>query len=202
MAMKHLPAGPRRRSLAPRWRPRQRRHAIGWPRTATASVSTLMAESDAAFLERNPRAAFYRGDFSNAGSLGDFSRVLHRARGDVRYRRLATIDRAALSGRKITDTSAIRRNARSPRPSPKCSRPCSRCSTIGIQGPSHRPGGVMLARQKTGEQCHRGAYAQMEDVIARRYRAGAGITCRATVELMIEQLETGAPRTQPITHRA
>ena len=36
-------------------------------------LRSLMAESDAAFLDRNPRAAFYRGDFSDAGSLGDFS---------------------------------------------------------------------------------------------------------------------------------
>merc|ERR1739841_331111 len=46
-------------------------------------LRALMAESDAAFLDRNPRAAFYRGDFSDAGSLGDFSP--------------ATIDRAALT---------------------------------------------------------------------------------------------------------
>ena len=60
-------------------------------------LRTLMADSDAAFLDRNPRAAFYRGDFSDAGSLGDFSPAV-----DETERAAATCDIAAVPYTHLT----------------------------------------------------------------------------------------------------
>ena len=68
-------------------------------------LRTLMAKSEAAYLDRNPIAAFYRGDFSDAGSLGDFSPASHeteRAAAMCDIAVLGTIDRAALTASEQT----------------------------------------------------------------------------------------------------
>ena len=68
--------------------------------TESERLRTLMAKSEAAYLDRNPIAAFYRGDFSDAGSLGDFSPASHeteRAAAMCDIAVLGTIDRAALT---------------------------------------------------------------------------------------------------------
>jgi uncharacterized protein (DUF885 family) len=61
----------------------------------------LFAKSDAAYLERNPTAAFYRGDFTHADRLTNtFSRGYYAAERKAAQNdlaQLAAIDRAALS---------------------------------------------------------------------------------------------------------
>ena len=73
--------------------------------TAQASKSEaealhdLFARADAAYLERNPVAAFYRGDFSDAGRLGDFSTaslLAEREAAEANLAALEAIDREAL----------------------------------------------------------------------------------------------------------
>ena len=59
-------------------------------------LRALMAESDAAFLDRNPRAAFYRGDFSDAGSLGS-SALLDEFDEDTVHAMLAEVQAAKVS---------------------------------------------------------------------------------------------------------
>lgn len=65
-----------------------------------ARLHALFERSDAAFLERNPTAAFYRGDFSRADRLGNsftpayFAAERSAAQSDLAA--LATIDRSAL----------------------------------------------------------------------------------------------------------
>ena len=170
-------------------------------------LRTLMAESDAAFLDRNPRAAFYRGDFSNAGSLGDFSPAAYeveRAAAMCDIAALATIDRAALSaGEKIAyDTFRYSQERTLAKTEPEVLKTVLALPLDhfqGIQGSYpglSAPGGVMpfaTPEDYANNVARHAAYAQMvEDVIA-RFDTGLeqGITLpKLTVELMIEQLDT------------
>ncbi|MEH6723904.1 MAG: DUF885 domain-containing protein [Qipengyuania sp.] len=172
----------------------------------------LMAESDAAFLDRNPRAAFYRGDFSDAGSLGDFSPAAYeteRAAAMCDIAALATIDRAALTpGEQIAyDTFRYSKERMLAATEPAV------LQTIlalpidhfqGIQGSYpglSAPDGVMPfagPEDYADNIARHGAYARMVDDVIARFDTGLeqGITLpRLTVELMIEQLDTqlGAP---------
>ena len=65
-----------------------------------AALRELLASSEADFLDRNPIAAFYRGDFSMADQLGDWSPASYeaeRAAADANLAALVRIDRSALS---------------------------------------------------------------------------------------------------------
>ena len=67
--------------------------------TESERLRALMAKSEAAYLDRNPVAAFYRGDFSDAGSLGDFSPASYeteRAAAMCDIAALGTIDSAVI----------------------------------------------------------------------------------------------------------
>jgi uncharacterized protein (DUF885 family) len=66
-----------------------------------AALHALFERSDAAFLQRNPVAAFFRGDFSRADTLGNGFAADYldreRAAAEAELAQLRAIDRAALS---------------------------------------------------------------------------------------------------------
>ncbi len=68
---------------------------------ARATLHALFERSDAAYLERNPAAAFYRGDFRQADRLGNSFTADYQAReraaAESDLAALRAIDRAALS---------------------------------------------------------------------------------------------------------
>ena len=175
-------------------------------------LRTLMADSDAAFLDRNPSAAFYRGDFSDAGSLGDFSPASYeteRAAAMCDIAALATIDRAALtaSERIAYDTFRYSQERTLAATEPDVLKTILALPIDhfqGIQGSYpglSAPDGVMpfaAVEDYADNVARHGAYAQMVDDVIARFDTGLeqGITLpRLTVELMIEQLDTqlGAP---------
>ncbi len=175
-------------------------------------LRALMAESDAAFLDRNPRAAFYRGDFSDAGSLGDFSPAAYeteRAAAMCDIAALATIDRAALtaSERIAYDTFRYSQDRTLAATEPDVLKTILALPIDhfqGIQGSYpglSAPDGVMpfaAVEDYADNVARHGAYAQMVDDVIARFDTGLeqGITLpRLTVELMIDQLDTqlGAP---------
>ena len=175
-------------------------------------LRALMAESDAAFLDRNPRAAFYRGDFSDAGSLGDFSPAAYeteRAAAMCDIAALATIDRAALtaSERIAYDTFRYSQDRTLAATEPDVLKTILALPIDhfqGIQGSYpglSAPDGVMpfaAVEDYADNVARHAAYAQMVDDVIARFDTGLeqGITLpRLTVELMIDQLDTqlGAP---------
>ena len=175
-------------------------------------LRALMAESDAAFLDRNPRAAFYRGDFSDAGSLGDFSPAAYeteRAAAMCDIAALATIDRAALtaSERIAYDTFRYSQERTLAATEPDVLKTILALPIDhfqGIQGSYpglSAPDGVMpftAVEDYADNVARHAAYAQMVDDVIARFDTGLeqGITLpRLTVELMIDQLDTqlGAP---------
>ncbi len=169
-------------------------------------LRTLMAKSDAAMLDRNPIAAFYRGDFSDAGSLGDFSPEAYeteRAAAMCDIAVLATIDRGSLNaGDRIAyDTFRYAKERVLAGTEPEVLKTILALPLDhfrGIQGDYpgfSAPDGVMpfeTPEDYADNVARHAAYAQMvEDVIA-RFDTGLeqGITLpRLTVELMIEQLD-------------
>ncbi|MEX0341118.1 MAG: DUF885 family protein, partial [Erythrobacter sp.] len=175
--------------------------------TESERLRTLMAQSEADYLDRNPIAAFYRGDFSDAGSLGDFSPAgleTERAAAMCNIAALATIDRSALdAGEQIAyDTfrySSERTLAGTEGEVLQVVLATPLDHFRGIQGdyPSFSAtDGIMpfeTVEDYAANIARHAGYAQMvEDVIA-RFDTGIaqGITLpRLTVELMIEQLDT------------
>ncbi|QYJ07035.1 DUF885 domain-containing protein [Qipengyuania flava] len=170
-------------------------------------LRALMAQSDAASLQRNPTSAFYRGEFSQAGKLGDFSPAYYeteRAAAVCNIASLATIDRAALdAGEQIAYDTFRYANERTLAATEGEVLQVILATPIdhfrGIQGsyPSlSATDGIMpfeTVEDYANNISRHEAYAQMvEDVIA-RFDTGIeqGITLpRLTVELMIEQLDT------------
>ena len=175
-------------------------------------LRALMADSDAAFLDRNPRAAFYRGDFFDAGSLGDFSPAAYeteRAAAMCDIAALATIDRAALtaSERIAYDTFRYSQERTLAATEPDVLKTILALPIDhfqGIQGSYpglSAPDGLMpfaAVEDYADNVARHAAYAQMVDDVIARFDTGLeqGITLpRLTVELMIDQLDTqlGAP---------
>ncbi|HCJ82516.1 MAG TPA: DUF885 domain-containing protein, partial [Erythrobacter sp.] len=161
---------------------------------------------------RNPRAAFYRGDFSDAGSLGDFSPAAYeteRAAAMCDIAALATIDRAALtaSERIAYDTFRYSQERTLAATEPDVLKTILALPIDhfqGIQGSYpglSAPDGVMpfaAVEDYADNVARHAAYAQMVDDVIARFDMGLeqGITLpRLTVELMIDQLDTqlGAP---------
>ena len=170
-------------------------------------LRALMAESDAAFLDRNPRAAFYRGDFSDAGSLGDFSPAAYETEREAAMcdiAALATIDRAALtvSERIAYDTFRYSQERTLAATEPDVLKTILALPIDhfqGIQGSYpglSAPDGVMpfaAVEDYADNVARHAAYAQMVDDVIARFDMGLeqGITLpRLTVELMIDQLDT------------
>ena len=169
-------------------------------------LRALMAQSDAASLQRNPIEAFYRGDFSQADKLGDWSPAAfetERAAAMCNIASLATIDRASLdAGEQIAYDTFRYSNERTLAATEGEVLQVILATPIdhfrGIQGdyPSFSAtDGIMPF--KTPEDyanniARHAAYAQMVgDVIARFDRGlEQGITLPSlTVEMMIEQLD-------------
>lgn len=170
-------------------------------------LRTLLAAADAAALERSPVAAFYRGDFTNADRLGDWSPrsfAAERAAAQANLAALSAIDREALNaGEQIaydTFRYALERTlAATEGDVLKVMLATPLDHFTGIQGDYpgfSAPDGVMPF--KTPEDyanniARHAAFAQIvEDSIARFDMGLAqGITLpRITVELMIGQLDT------------
>jgi len=176
------------------------------PQTEGQRLRALLAQSEAAALVRHPIAAFYRGDFTNADKLGDWSAAgfeAERTAAEDNLAALAMIDRAALdAGDRIAYDTFEYANQRTlagfvPEVlAVELALPLDHFR--GIQGdyPSlSAPDGVMpfkTPQDYANNIARHAAYAQMvEDVIA-RFDTGLaqGITLpRLTVELMIDQLD-------------
>lgn len=75
-------------------------HAEAAPNPAKVALYALFESSEAASLKRNPASAFFRGDFTDADKLGDYSPASYEAERAAAREALATlhaIDRNALS---------------------------------------------------------------------------------------------------------
>jgi uncharacterized protein (DUF885 family) len=73
--------------------------------SAGAALKALFHDSDEAYLQRNPLAGLYRGDLRYADRLGDFLTnaclAAERAAAESDLRRLAAIDRATLTRKRL-----------------------------------------------------------------------------------------------------
>ena len=167
----------------------------------------LLARSEAAALDRSPISAFYRGDFSDADKLGDFSPAsfaADRVATEAELAELATIDRSALGAQDQIAYDTFRyageRTLAGLQPEIlkiRLALPLDHFT--GIQGDYpgfSAPDGVMPFKTPgdyAANIARHEAYGQMvEDVIA-RFDNGLeqGTTLpRLTVEMMIEQLDT------------
>ncbi len=174
---------------------------------AAEELRSLLAASEEAFLDRNPIAAFYRGDFSDADRLGDWSPASYaqeRAAAEENLAALATIDRDQLSaGDRIAyDTFRYSNERTLAGAEPEVLKTVLALPLDhfrGIQGdyPSFSaPDGIMpfkTVEDYANNVARHADYARMvEDVVA-RFDTGLeqGITLpRLTVEMMIEQLDT------------
>ena len=173
---------------------------------ASQQLRDLLAASEAAYLDRNPMAAFFRSDFSDADQLGDWSPAsfdAELAAAEDNLARLSQIDRAALNaGDKIaydTFRYAQQRTLASAQPDVKrtlLALPLDHFRGIQKDYPGlSAPDGAMpfeTPQDYANNIARHAAYAQMvEDVIA-RFDTGLaeGITLPSlTVEMMIAQLE-------------
>lgn len=173
----------------------------------SAKLRDLLARSEAASLDRSPIAAFYQGDFSDAGKLGDFSPAgfaAERAATEAELAELAAIDRSAVAAedRIAYDTFryAGERTLAGMEPDIlkiRLALPLDHFT--GIQGDYpglSAPDGVMpfkTAEDYAANIARHTAYAQMVEEVIARFDTGIeqGITLpRLTVEMMIEQLDT------------
>ena len=173
----------------------------------SARLKALFAASDAADLERNPVTAFFRGDFSNADRLGDFSPAglaADRAAAQADLAALAAIDRSALSEVDAIayDTFAYTKQRTLAAGEPEVlenvlALPIDHFRGIHVFYPRFSvPGGLMpFATMKDYEDNisrHR-AFATVIDQGIDRFKVGAeqGITLPSvSVEIMIDQLST------------
>lgn len=175
--------------------------------TESERLRTLMAKSEAAYLDRNPIAAFYRGDFSDAGSLGDFSPASHeteRAAAMCDIAVLGTIDRAALTASEqiAYDTFRYSKERVLAGTEPDVLKTILALPLDhfrGIQGDYpgfSAPDGIMpfdTPEDYANNIARHAAYSRMVENVIARFDTGIeqGITLpRLTVELMIEQLDT------------
>ena len=176
--------------------------------SASERLQALFARSDAAFIERNPVAAYFRGDFSRADRLGNgfaadyFAK--ERAAAEADLAALRAIDRAALSAEDRISYDVFAYNQQ---------------RTLEQTGPANLPfekflpvdhfngfhigyprlssaGGVMPFATVTDYENALRRHAQVprmvDDAIARmREGIAAGVVQpRLTVTTMIEQLDT------------
>ena len=173
-----------------------------------AALHALFERSDAAFLARNPVAAYFRGDFSNADRLGNgFAADYHakeRAAAEADLAALRTIDREALSAedRISWDVFAYNQRRTLEQTSP-ANLPFEKYLPIDHFNGFHigyprlsSAGGVMpfatVTDYDNALKRHAQIPAQIVAAIARmREGMGAGVVQpRLTVGTMIEQLDT------------
>ena len=176
--------------------------------TASERLQTLFASSDAAFLDRNPTAAFRRGDFSRADRLGTgfASDYLdkERAAAEADLAALRAIDRTALSAEDRISYDVFAYNSeRTLRATDAAILPFEKFLPIDHFGGFHinyprlsSAGGLMPFATVTDYENALKRHAQVPraiDQAIERMREGmaAGVVQpRLTVTTMIEQLDT------------
>jgi len=179
---------------------------------AAAALHALFERSEAAMLDRNPVTAFFRGDFSDADRMGDYSPASYaadRAAAQANLAELATIDRAALGETdriaydvfEYTQQRTLAQTAPDVLPT-VLALPIDHFRGLHVFYPRFSAPGALMPYDTVQDyennfSRHR-AMAEIIDQAIARFRTGAaqGITLpRMSVELMIEQLDlqTGAP---------
>ncbi|EDL49407.1 hypothetical protein ED21_22044 [Erythrobacter sp. SD-21] len=172
-----------------------------------ARLDALLERSEAAYLDRNPTAAFFRSDFSDADRLGDFSPayyVKERAAAEADLAALRNIDRDALSetDRIVYDTFEYTMERRIAETDPAIlptilAQPIDHFRGFHVFYPRlSAPGALMpfdtVEDYEDNLSRHREAAKGIDAMIARlRTGAARGITLpRMTVEIMVEQFDT------------
>ena len=171
----------------------------------TAKLHALFERSEAESLDRNPVSAFFRGDFSDADKLGDFSPASYMAEreaAEANLAELATIDREALgeTDRIAYDVFEYSQNRTLAMTSPEVlptvlALPLDHFRGFHVFYPRFSAPGALMPYETVTDyennfSRHREFAKAIDDGIARfRTGAEAGITLpRMSVELMIEQL--------------
>ena len=170
-----------------------------------AKLAALFERSEADMLDRNPIAAFFRGDFSDADQLGDYSPASYaadRAAAQAHLAELATIDRTALGETdriaydvfEYTQQRTLAQTAPDVLPT-VLALPIDHFRGLHVFYPRFSAPGALMPYDTVQDyennfSRHR-AMAEIIDQAIARFRTGAaqGITLpRMSVELMIEQL--------------
>ena len=174
---------------------------------AAAALDELLVRSEAAYLDRNPVAAFFRSDFSDADRLGDFSPAYYakeRAAAEADLAALRLIDRSALSqtDRIVYDTFEYTMERRIAETAPDVlptvlATPLDHFRGLHVFYPRFSaPGALMpfdtVEDYENNLSRHRDAAKIIDQMIARmRTGASRGITVPSlTVEIMIKQFDT------------
>lgn len=172
-----------------------------------AALNALLARSEAAYLERNPVAAFFRSDFTNADKLGDFSPAGYaadRAAAQAELAELQGIDRGSLNAtdRIAYDVFAYTLQRRLAETGPAIlptvlALPIDHFRGLHVFYPRLSAPGAMMPYDTVKDfednlARHRAFASGTDDVIARlRTGAAQGITLpRMTVEIMVQQFDT------------
>ena len=171
-----------------------------------AKLHALFERSGAEALDRNPIAAFFRGDFSDADKLGDFSPASYaeeRAAAEANLAELATVDRDALSetDRIAYDVFEYTQQRTLAMTSPEIlptvlALPIDHFRGMHVFYPRFSAPGALMPYDTVEDyennfSRHR-EMAKIVDQAIARFKTGAasGITLpRMSVELMIEQLD-------------
>ncbi len=174
---------------------------------AAQELHALFARSEAAMLDRNPVAAFFRGDFTDADKLGDYSPASYaedRAAAESNLAELRAIDRSALgeTDRIAYDVFEYTQQRTIAETEPDIlptvlALPIDHFRGLHVFYPRlSAPGALMpfdtVEDYRNNLARHRD-FAKIVDQSIARFRAGAeqGITLpRMSVELMIQQLDT------------
>ncbi|WP_370031478.1 DUF885 domain-containing protein [Qipengyuania mesophila] len=174
---------------------------------ATHQLHALFEASEAAYLKRNPFAAFFRGDFTDADKLGDYSAasyVEETEAAKANLAALAKIDREALGATdKIAyDTFQYTQQRQLAQTAPEVfptvlALPMDHFRGLHVFYPRlSAPGALMpfdTAEDYRNNFARHREFAKIVDQVIDRFRTGAsvGITLpRMSVELMIQQLDT------------
>ncbi len=174
---------------------------------ATHQLHALFEASEAAYLKRNPFAAFFRGDFTDADKLGDYSAasyVEETEAAKANLAALAKIDREALGATdKIAyDTFEYTQQRQLAQTAPDVfptvlALPMDHFRGLHVFYPRlSAPGALMpfdTAEDYRNNFARHREFAKIGDQAIDRFRTGAGegITLpRMSVELMIQQLDT------------
>ncbi|WP_369025939.1 DUF885 family protein [Qipengyuania sp. RANM35] len=175
-------------------------------------LDALLVASEAAYLERNPVSAFFRGDFTHADTLGDSSPAYYdreRAAAQSDLASLHAIDRSALSetDRMVYDTFEYTMQRRIADNfgdvlKTNLATPIDHFTGFHVFYPRmSAPGAFMpfdtVKDYEDNLSRHRSAAQNIDEMIARlRTGADEGITLpRLTVEIMVKQFDTqlGSP---------
>ncbi|MBW3169544.1 DUF885 domain-containing protein [Qipengyuania flava] len=173
---------------------------------ASHRLHALFERSEAEMLDRNPVAAFFRGDFSDADRIGDYSPASYaadRAAAEEYLAELATIDRESLGETdriaydvfEYTQQRTLAQTAPDVLPT-VLALPIDHFRGLHVFYPRLSARGALMPFDTVEDYRNNFArhreFAQIVDQAIERFRAGAaqGITLpRMSVELMIEQLD-------------